>query len=114
MSSADQLAGGFALFWSRLQSQGGPASPRGLDAEVTKEVAEGRTLVKAIGAMSATAPLVELKITRRKVHAEDVSIRIHYAGVCHSDIHTLRGDWGPQTYPLCVWAVRPVSQVPSH
>lgn len=81
---------------------GGPSSPRALDAEVAKEVAEGRSLVKAIGATSATAPLVELKITRRKVHAEDVSIRIHYAGVCHSDIHTVKGDWGPQKYPLVV------------
>ncbi len=87
------------LCWHR---QGGPASPRGLDAEVAKEVAEGRSLVKAIGATSATAPLVELKITRRKVHADDVSIRIHYVGVCHSDIHTAKGDWGPQKYPLCV------------
>jgi hypothetical protein len=87
------------LCWRR---QGGPSSPRALDAEVAKEVAEGRSLVKAIGATSATAPLVELKITRRKVHAEDVSIRIHYAGVCHSDIHTVKGDWGPQKYPLCV------------
>ena len=26
-------------------------------------------------------------------------IEIKYAGICHSDIHTVRGDWGPQTYP---------------
>ena len=29
-------------------------------------------------------------------------IELHYAGICHSDIHTVRGEWGPQTYPLTV------------
>ena len=29
-------------------------------------------------------------------------IELHYAGICHSDIHTVRGEWGPQTYPLPV------------
>jgi uncharacterized zinc-type alcohol dehydrogenase-like protein len=31
-----------------------------------------------------------------------VLIELHYAGICHSDIHTVRGEWGPQTYPLTV------------
>ena len=41
-------------------------------------------------------------ITRRDVGAHDVLIELHYAGICHSDIHTVRGEWGPQTYPLTV------------
>jgi len=41
-------------------------------------------------------------ITRRQLGANDVLIEIHFAGICHSDIHTVRGDWGPQVYPLVV------------
>ncbi|KAL2753041.1 hypothetical protein ACRALDRAFT_2030118 [Sodiomyces alcalophilus JCM 7366] len=32
----------------------------------------------------------------------DVDIKIECCGVCSSDIHTVRGDWGPQSYPLAV------------
>ncbi|MCP6429222.1 alcohol dehydrogenase catalytic domain-containing protein, partial [Klebsiella pneumoniae] len=39
-------------------------------------------------------------ITRREVGPHDVLIEIAYAGICHSDIHTVNGDWGPQPYPL--------------
>lgn len=41
---------------------------------------------------------------RRAVGDDDVLIDIKYSGICHSDIHQLRGDWGPQPYP----------QVPGH
>lgn len=36
----------------------------------------------------------------RDLRSNDVSIEILYCGVCHSDLHTVRGDWGPQSYPL--------------
>ena len=58
--------------------------------------------VKGYAAPSATEPLVPVTIERRDVGANDVLIEIAYAGICHSDIHTVRGDWGPQTYPLTV------------
>ncbi len=58
--------------------------------------------VKAIGAMNATDPLVPLTIERREVGPHDVLIDIDYAGICHSDIHTIRGDWGPIAYPQVV------------
>ncbi|MBB3038076.1 NAD(P)-dependent alcohol dehydrogenase [Hoyosella altamirensis] len=58
--------------------------------------------VKAIGAVNATDPLVPLTIERREVGPHDVLIDIDYAGICHSDIHTIRGDWGPITYPQVV------------
>jgi uncharacterized zinc-type alcohol dehydrogenase-like protein len=58
--------------------------------------------VKAIGAVSATEPLVPLTIERRDLGPRDVMIDIDYAGICHSDIHTARGDWGAITYPLVV------------
>ncbi|MCF8609034.1 NAD(P)-dependent alcohol dehydrogenase [Gordonia sp. HY285] len=58
--------------------------------------------VKAYAAPSATEPLVPTTIERRDVGANDVQIAIAYAGVCHSDIHTVREDWGPITFPQVV------------
>ncbi|WP_119697703.1 NAD(P)-dependent alcohol dehydrogenase [Microbacterium halotolerans] len=60
------------------------------------------TIVKAYGAHSATDNLVPLEIERRDVGPHDVMIAIRYAGVCHSDIHTIRGEWGPIAYPQVV------------
>lgn len=60
------------------------------------------TLAKAYAATSAHDPLVPTKIERRDVGPKDVLIQIDFAGICHSDIHTVRGDWGPITYPLTV------------
>jgi uncharacterized zinc-type alcohol dehydrogenase-like protein len=56
--------------------------------------------VSAYAAPSATEPLAPTTIERRNVGPSDVLIEIKYAGICHSDIHTVRGDWGPQSYPL--------------
>ena len=58
--------------------------------------------VKAYGATSATDPLVPLEIERRDVGPHDVLIAIRYAGICHSDIHTVREEWGPITFPQVV------------
>ena len=58
--------------------------------------------VNAYAAPSATEPLVPTTVERRDVGPKDVLIAIRYAGVCHSDIHTVRGDWGPITYPQVV------------
>lgn len=60
------------------------------------------TVIPAIVASSATEPLVLGTIERRDVGAKDVRIDIRWAGICHSDIHTVQGDWGPQQYPLAV------------
>jgi alcohol dehydrogenase (NADP+) len=58
--------------------------------------------VNAYAAPSATESLVPTTIKRRDVGPKDVLIEIKYAGVCHSDIHTIRGDWGAITYPQVV------------
>ena len=58
--------------------------------------------VNAYAAPSATEPLVPTTIERRDVGPKDVLIAIRYAGVCHSDIHTVRGDWGDIAYPQVV------------
>ncbi|MFC7547676.1 NAD(P)-dependent alcohol dehydrogenase [Plantactinospora sp. GCM10030261] len=56
--------------------------------------------VHAYAAPGASEPLVPTTIERREVGPTDVLIDITHAGICHSDIHTVRGDWGPQPYPL--------------
>ncbi|WIM99722.1 NAD(P)-dependent alcohol dehydrogenase [Actinoplanes oblitus] len=58
--------------------------------------------VNAIAAPSATEPLVRTTIDRRDLGPRDVLIEIRYAGICHSDIHTVRGEWGKVPYPLTV------------
>lgn len=40
------------------------------------------------------------EIKRRDLDSHDVLIEIKYAGICHSDIHTAHGEWGPVNYPL--------------
>ncbi|MCA0435067.1 MAG: NAD(P)-dependent alcohol dehydrogenase [Actinobacteria bacterium] len=56
--------------------------------------------VAAYAAPAAGAPLEKTTITRRDVGETDVAIEITYAGICHSDIHTVRDEWGQMTYPL--------------
>ena len=56
--------------------------------------------VRAFGATAESAPLTPMTIERREVLPDDVRIAIEFCGICHSDIHTLRGHWGDMTYPL--------------
>jgi uncharacterized zinc-type alcohol dehydrogenase-like protein len=56
--------------------------------------------VNAYAAPAAGEPLAPVQIERREVGANDVLIEIEYAGICHSDIHTVNGDWGPQPFPV--------------
>ncbi|PZU39453.1 MAG: alcohol dehydrogenase [Microbacterium sp.] len=58
--------------------------------------------VNAYAAPSATEPLIPTTIERRDLGPRDVLIEIRYAGICHSDIHTVRGEWGEVAYPLTV------------
>jgi uncharacterized zinc-type alcohol dehydrogenase-like protein len=57
--------------------------------------------VKAYGAHAADQPLQSLDIERRAPGPDDVQIEIAYCGVCHSDLHTVRSEWGGTLYP-CV------------
>ena len=56
--------------------------------------------VHAYAATSATEPLTKTTITRRDVGPHDVRFDIHFAGICHSDIHTVRAEWGQPRYPV--------------
>ncbi len=55
---------------------------------------------KAYGAESATTPVVPMTIERRNPKPHDVQIEILYCGVCHSDLHFARNDWGMTVYPI--------------
>jgi len=57
------------------------------------------TKTKSFGTHAAEKPLEPLTIDRRVVTAHDVEIEILYCGVCHSDLHTARNDWGGTKYP---------------
>jgi uncharacterized zinc-type alcohol dehydrogenase-like protein len=58
------------------------------------------TTVSAYAANSATEPLIKTTITRRDVGPRDVAFDIHFAGICHSDIHTVKSEWGEPLYPV--------------
>ena len=58
------------------------------------------TSVKAYGTESAEADLKQMNIDRREVTSKDVGIDILYCGVCHSDLHFARNDWGMTQYPV--------------
>ena len=56
--------------------------------------------VKAYGTEASDAVLEQLDITRREVTSKDIEIDILYCGVCHSDLHSARNDWGFSVYPV--------------
>ncbi|HET8830378.1 MAG TPA: NAD(P)-dependent alcohol dehydrogenase [Pelobium sp.] len=58
------------------------------------------TQVKAFAAKKADAPLAPFQLDRREVGETDVEIEILFCGVCHSDIHTARNEWGGTMYPV--------------
>ncbi len=59
------------------------------------------TTANAYAAHSAATPLAPFSFERRDPGANDVAIDILFCGVCHSDLHTARGEWGGTAYP-CV------------
>jgi uncharacterized zinc-type alcohol dehydrogenase-like protein len=58
--------------------------------------------VSAYVATSATEPLTKTSITRREPGPHDVVIDIKFAGICHSDIHTVKAEWGQPNFPVVV------------
>lgn len=58
--------------------------------------------MKTLGyaAYSSDAQLSPYHFERRALRSNDVAIEILFCGVCHSDLHTVNGDWGDQPYPL--------------
>ncbi|MBU6404507.1 MAG: NAD(P)-dependent alcohol dehydrogenase [Proteobacteria bacterium] len=54
----------------------------------------------AYAAPAAKAPLAPYRIERRAPGAHEVQIDIKYCGVCHSDIHQVRDEWGGSVFPM--------------
>ena len=63
----------------------------------------GQYKANAYAAASAKSPLAPMTIPRRDPGEHDVQIEILFCGICHSDLHTVRGEWSafPTVYP-CV------------
>jgi alcohol dehydrogenase (NADP+) len=57
-------------------------------------------IVKAFAATQADLPLSPFELERRDLGPKDVQVEILYCGVCHSDIHTARNEWGATMYPI--------------
>lgn len=57
--------------------------------------------VKSYALLAADKPLEYFDFERREPNDNDVELEVYFCGVCHSDIHTARGDWGEVEYP-CV------------
>src|SRR6185369_7824322 len=57
-------------------------------------------MTKAYAAQSPQTPLAPYAIERRAVGTKDVEIKILHCGVCHSDLHAARGEWGGTRYPI--------------
>jgi uncharacterized zinc-type alcohol dehydrogenase-like protein len=55
---------------------------------------------KAYAALNPTTPLSPYEFNRREVTSNDVLIEILYCGVCHSDLHQARGEWGQSVFPM--------------
>jgi len=61
-----------------------------------------QTKLKVLGyaAQSARSALAPFRFERREPRPDDVVIDILYCGICHSDLHSVRNDWGWSVYPL--------------
>jgi uncharacterized zinc-type alcohol dehydrogenase-like protein len=57
-------------------------------------------MIPSFAAFTADTPLAPLQIARREPGPHDVEIDILYCGVCHSDIHTARNEWGGTVFPV--------------
>lgn len=69
-------------------------------AATDQPVAPAAVLVAAYGATSPDSGLVPLTVSRRAPKDDDVEIAIEFCGLCHSDVHTVRGEWRLPEYPL--------------
>jgi uncharacterized zinc-type alcohol dehydrogenase-like protein len=66
------------------------------------ENGQGPFPTKGMAAYSPEGPLKIMDFERRALGPKDVAIKLHYCGVCHSDIHTIHEDWGKIQFPQIV------------
>ena len=56
---------------------------------------------KGYGTPNAQSPLAPFNFTRREPGPTEIAIDILYCGVCHSDLHMARNEWGSPSIPWC-------------
>src|SRR6476661_482530 len=56
--------------------------------------------VKAYAAQDPVSPLAPFQFERRELREHDIQIEILFSGVCHSDLHQVRDEWGGSIYPM--------------
>src|SRR5215213_3746679 len=98
-SAATALAGaGAASLLNAQPAQGAHATM----SDTSSTNANGPYPTEGMAAYAPTGPHKRMTFQRRALGPKDVAIKIHYGAICHSDIHTIHGDWGPVTYPQIV------------
>ncbi len=55
---------------------------------------------RGLVALQAKAPLTTFEFDRRVLKENDVALKIMFAGICHSDIHQVKEEWGPAIFPM--------------
>ena len=72
-----------------------------MQEKVLKEFSEKKEISsKGYALFSKEGNFQPYEFKRHAVGEKDVLIEILYAGICHSDIHTARGEWGEVSYPI--------------
>jgi uncharacterized zinc-type alcohol dehydrogenase-like protein len=56
--------------------------------------------VRGLAALKSGGPLERFEFSRREVGPKDVAFRVTHAGICHSDIHQVKEEWGPALFPM--------------
>lgn len=74
----------------------------GAKAKSSAQIAKGPYPTEGMAAYSPTGSHKLMRFQRRVLGPKDVAIKIHYCGVCHSDIHTIHEDWGKIQFPQIV------------
>jgi len=97
MSRRKLLIGGAGLAAAAVAAPVMGAMASSGEAPFNKKELEG---VTAYGVKSESAPFEKMIIKRRDPLPNDVVIDIHYASICHSDIHHVRNEWPGQVYPM--------------
>lgn len=91
-------AGAAAAVAAPLAATGFVGAARAQDAQDANALAESQ--VQSWAAFDTDGSFAPHTITRRAAGPKDVVVEIMYSSICHSDIHTYKGDWGPAVYPL--------------
>jgi len=96
LSAGVVLAATGSLIVAKSQAQAASARPEHLAPPLAEPNG-----IPAVGyaALSAAEPLRKFNFQRRGLRPDDVQLEILYAGVCHSDLHTVRDEWHSSSYP---------------